>query len=135
MWLFLDQCIVNYISSSFFLFSPNNSRLRSLDHVIEYLTTEGTCKCGLECPLFAQKVFNFDARIPSKPLLSGSNSEPSNSTCKHCVNDNSDAPDTKQSVDTAAKQLNDVTPQGVGQKRGTSCHLYDISTSKLSFNF
>ncbi|XP_067020394.1 uncharacterized protein [Acropora muricata] len=105
-------------NGSILYISPNNSRLRSLDHVIEYLTTEGTCKCGLECPLFAQKVFNFDARIPSKPLLSGSNSEPSNSTCKHCVNDNSDVPDTKQSVDTAAKQLNDVTPQGAGQKRG-----------------
>nr|CAD7409542.1 unnamed protein product [Timema cristinae] len=40
--------------------NPSNTALRSLDHVKEYLQTPGTCKCGLECPLNTETVFNFD---------------------------------------------------------------------------
>ncbi|XP_077369219.1 methyl-CpG-binding domain protein 5 [Festucalex cinctus] len=40
--------------------SPNGSVLSSLDQVKNYLLTDGTCKCGLECPLILHKVFNFD---------------------------------------------------------------------------
>ncbi|XP_049609137.1 methyl-CpG-binding domain protein 5 isoform X1 [Syngnathus scovelli] len=40
--------------------SPSGSVLSSLDQVKNYLLTDGTCKCGLECPLVLHKVFNFD---------------------------------------------------------------------------
>jgi len=32
----------------------------------EYLTTVGTCKCGLECPLRPEQVFNFDPKVSGK---------------------------------------------------------------------
>ncbi|XP_069472606.1 methyl-CpG-binding domain protein 5 isoform X2 [Ambystoma mexicanum] len=40
--------------------SPSGSLLSCLDQVKTYLLTDGTCKCGLECPLILPKVFNFD---------------------------------------------------------------------------
>uniref|UniRef100_A0A3P8TTJ0 Methyl-CpG binding domain protein 5 n=1 Tax=Amphiprion percula TaxID=161767 RepID=A0A3P8TTJ0_AMPPE len=40
--------------------SPSGSVLSSLEQVKTYLLTDGTCKCGLECPLILHKVFNFD---------------------------------------------------------------------------
>lgn len=40
--------------------SPSGSVLSSLEQVKTYLLTDGTCKCGLECPLILPKVFNFD---------------------------------------------------------------------------
>ncbi|XP_076871815.1 methyl-CpG-binding domain protein 5 [Brachyhypopomus gauderio] len=40
--------------------SPSGSVLSCLDQVKSYLLTDGTCKCGLECPLVLPKVFNFD---------------------------------------------------------------------------
>nr|DBA19726.1 TPA: hypothetical protein GDO54_015509 [Pyxicephalus adspersus] len=40
--------------------SPSGSHLSCLDQVKAYLLTDGTCKCGLECPLILPKVFNFD---------------------------------------------------------------------------
>ena len=105
----------------FLFLSPNNSRLRSLEHVVEYLKTEGTCKCGLDCPLFVQDVFNFDARIPSKLIPVGTRPESSKSGCKHCVTDSSDAVNPKQSVDIGAKQSNDAklpSISALGSKRG-----------------
>ena len=48
-----------------FLFSPSGSELKSVDEVQEYLLKDGTCKCGLECPLDLQKVFDFDAQVLS----------------------------------------------------------------------
>ncbi|XP_033825547.1 methyl-CpG-binding domain protein 6 [Periophthalmus magnuspinnatus] len=39
--------------------SPSGTSLSSLDEVKTYLLTDGTCKCGLECPLVLHKVFNF----------------------------------------------------------------------------
>ncbi len=40
----------------FFFFSPSGTVLRSVDEVRVYLRTDGTCKCGLECPLVPNKV-------------------------------------------------------------------------------
>uniref|UniRef100_A0A8C8REU0 Methyl-CpG binding domain protein 6 n=1 Tax=Pelusios castaneus TaxID=367368 RepID=A0A8C8REU0_9SAUR len=40
--------------------SPSGTTLTSLDQTRAYLLTDGTCKCGLECPLNMHKVFNFD---------------------------------------------------------------------------
>lgn len=40
--------------------TPSNCALWSLDEVVGYLLSEGTCKCGLDCPLVIHHVFNFD---------------------------------------------------------------------------
>ncbi|XP_067314812.1 methyl-CpG-binding domain protein 6 [Pseudorasbora parva] len=49
----VEDGVVSYIS-------PSDTVLRSVDEVRVYLRTDGTCKCGLECPLVPNKVFNFD---------------------------------------------------------------------------
>lgn len=52
--------------------SPSGTVLSSLDEVKTYLLTDGTCKCGLECPLIIHKVFNFTVGVKveqhSQPL-------------------------------------------------------------------
>lgn len=107
------------------LFSPNNSRLRSLENVIEYLKTDGTCKCGLECPFFIHKVFNFDARIPSKPILVNSRAEPLQSGCKHYVIDYLDVSNNlQQSSEATGNEASDAKLSGfsaVAPKRGAVC--------------
>lgn len=47
----------------FLFYSPSSTALGSLDQLKEYLTTAGTCKCGLECPLRPEQVFNFDPKV------------------------------------------------------------------------
>ncbi|XP_018591085.1 methyl-CpG-binding domain protein 5 isoform X2 [Scleropages formosus] len=47
-------------SSRVVYISPSGSVLSCLEQVKTYLLTDGTCKCGLECPLVLPKVFNFD---------------------------------------------------------------------------
>jgi hypothetical protein len=37
-----------------------------LDAVRQYLESPTSCKCGLQCPLIVEKVFNFDTTIKSK---------------------------------------------------------------------
>ncbi|GIY28070.1 methyl-CpG-binding domain protein 5 [Caerostris extrusa] len=46
--------------------SPSEIYLHSLQEVAVYLQTEGTCKCGLECPLMLNKVFNFNPMATTK---------------------------------------------------------------------
>lgn len=47
----------NSLNFSFlFLYSPSGSLLSCLEQVKTYLLTDGTCKCGLECPLVLPKV-------------------------------------------------------------------------------
>lgn len=48
-----------------FCFSPSGVRLSSHDDVREYLQQNGTCKCGLECPVIVEKTFNFDRQVSS----------------------------------------------------------------------
>ncbi|XP_015233269.1 PREDICTED: mucin-5AC-like [Cyprinodon variegatus] len=43
--------------------SPSGTTLSTLDEVKTYLLTDGTCKCGLECPLIIHKVFNFSVGV------------------------------------------------------------------------
>ncbi|XP_051280210.1 proline-rich protein 36 [Dicentrarchus labrax] len=43
--------------------SPSGTALSSLDEVKTYLLSDGTCKCGLECPLIIHKVFNFTVGV------------------------------------------------------------------------
>ena len=44
-------------------FSPSNVELKSFDELKEYLLRDGTCKCGLECPLELPKLFDFDTQV------------------------------------------------------------------------
>ncbi|CAF1377903.1 unnamed protein product [Rotaria sordida] len=46
--------------------SPTHVILDSLDAIRQYLETPSSCKCGLQCPLIVDKVFNFDSTIKSK---------------------------------------------------------------------
>ena len=48
--------------------SPAEILLESLEDVRQYLLTEGTCKCGLQCPLIVEKTFVFDVSIPSRHM-------------------------------------------------------------------
>ena len=41
-------------------FSPTDCLIWSLNDAVRYLMTDGTCKCGLECPFLVQDLFNFD---------------------------------------------------------------------------
>ena len=54
---------VNIHLGVFFLFSPSGIELKSVEDVKDYLLNEGTCKCGLECPLVVDKVFDFDNAV------------------------------------------------------------------------
>ena len=53
----------------FFLFpsSPSGVRLASVEQIQQYLQSEGTCKCGLECPLHVDKTFSFNPQVTSRP--------------------------------------------------------------------
>ncbi|XP_069688774.1 nuclear receptor coactivator 6-like isoform X2 [Periplaneta americana] len=56
-----------HINGAIVYISPSNTALSSLDHLKEYLQTQGTCKCGLECPLKCDTVFNFDPKVATRP--------------------------------------------------------------------
>lgn len=63
MGYFLQLPCANF---QFLFFSPSSCCLKSYENVIEYLKTEGTCKCGLDCPFFIHHVFNFDTSVQNK---------------------------------------------------------------------
>ncbi|RWS27694.1 uncharacterized protein B4U80_05917 [Leptotrombidium deliense] len=56
----------NVIEGRVVYITPSNYVLWSLQEIVYYLQSEGTCKCGLECPLIVSKIFNFDPRLQSK---------------------------------------------------------------------
>ncbi|XP_023313240.1 nuclear receptor coactivator 6 isoform X3 [Anoplophora glabripennis] len=56
-------------NGSIIYISPSNTALSSPEQVKEYLLTEGTCKCGLECHFKYDSVFNFDPKVVSKPWV------------------------------------------------------------------
>lgn len=58
-WLRLQE------GQSIVYYSPSFVRLTSYQTIKQYLSTEGTCKCGLECPILVEKVFNFDLNVSS----------------------------------------------------------------------
>ncbi|XP_050927095.1 LOW QUALITY PROTEIN: mucin-17-like [Lates calcarifer] len=65
--------------------SPSGTALSCLDEVKTYLLTDGTCKCGLECPLIIHKVFNFTVGVKveqhSQPL--GKTEQDMTKLCNH----------------------------------------------------
>ena len=52
----LDKSFVAYIS-------PSGAKFSNIHEIRDYLLTPNTCKCGLECPLNINEVFNFDPTI------------------------------------------------------------------------
>ena len=53
------------ISENVIYRSPSGIELKSKEEIKEYLLKEGTCKCGLECPLEIEDVFDFDTEVSS----------------------------------------------------------------------
>lgn len=65
-----EEKLVHYVS-------PSGYRLKSQQDIRNYLLSDDTCKCGLECPLNIYEVFNFnpamvDAKVKAKPSANGS---------------------------------------------------------------
>ncbi|XP_062853230.1 mucin-17 [Trichomycterus rosablanca] len=65
--------------------SPSATVLCSVEEVRAYLLADGTCKCGLECPLVLHKVFNFDptAGVQAPSHQSGKVEEDMTKLCNH----------------------------------------------------
>ena len=55
------------IGENIVYFSPSGIQLKTGHEIKEYLMTEGTCKCGLECPVTVENVFDFDQKV--SPVL------------------------------------------------------------------
>ena len=51
------------IGENIVYFSPSGIQLKTGQEIKEYLMTEGTCKCGLECPVTVENVFDFDQKV------------------------------------------------------------------------
>ena len=45
--------------------------MKSVEEVKEYLVTEGTCKCGLNCPLRVEADFDFDHTVSFLSVIRG----------------------------------------------------------------
>ncbi len=65
-----------------FLFSPNKSRLRSMEDIKFYLIDSETCKCGLKCPLKAEETFSFNPLVPSVAPVKQDPTKPGCGSCK-----------------------------------------------------
>ncbi|XP_030553925.1 pneumococcal serine-rich repeat protein isoform X2 [Drosophila novamexicana] len=69
--------------------SPTGKTMRTQFQIKDYLLTQGTCKCGLPCPLRPEYFFDFNAQVPNMPLKvsPGSGQETVNATttslCSH----------------------------------------------------
>lgn len=65
--------------------SPSGTSLSSLDEVKTYLLTDGTCKCGLECPLVIHKVFSFalGVKVEQPSLSVGKAEQDMTKLCNH----------------------------------------------------
>uniref|UniRef100_A0A673XK88 Methyl-CpG-binding domain protein 5-like n=1 Tax=Salmo trutta TaxID=8032 RepID=A0A673XK88_SALTR len=65
--------------------SPSGTVLSSLEEVKSYLLTDGTCKCGLECPLVIHKVFNFSlgVKVQQRSQLVGKAEQDMTKLCNH----------------------------------------------------
>ena len=70
---------------SFLFYSPSNVPLCSVEEVNDYLLSDSTCKCGLECPVVVAKTFNFDTSLESRPwsLEQTNSSEDLTNLCNH----------------------------------------------------
>ena len=71
-----------FLADKVVYFSPSGIQLKSADEIKEYLFTEGTCKCGLDCPLAVENAFDFDPQKVSEVSLPNSITV-KNQGCKH----------------------------------------------------
>ncbi|KAK6644399.1 hypothetical protein RUM43_000666 [Polyplax serrata] len=55
------------VDGSIIYLSPSNVALNSIEQIKMYLQTAGTCKCGLECPVNCDSMFNFNPKVISRP--------------------------------------------------------------------
>jgi hypothetical protein len=67
--------------------SPTGIKLKSLSDVRNYLLSDGTCKCGFECPFYLDAMFSFDPNVfvESNTIRTKFNSK----SCKHSKEHNS----------------------------------------------
>ncbi|CAG7831507.1 unnamed protein product, partial [Allacma fusca] len=42
---------------------PSGTKLRTWDELKNYICSDGTCKCGLSCPLRLEQSFSFDPKV------------------------------------------------------------------------
>lgn len=72
------------INGSVVYITPSNCLLWSLDEVVGYLLSDGTCKCGLDCPLVVHQVFNFDpCTCIQNSIMETSQSQVNQNLCNH----------------------------------------------------
>lgn len=91
--------------------SPSDALLWSMEEIARYLMTEGTCKCGLECPFQIDQIFNFDANIRFQKY---STSQPSNDRfCSH-----------KAKLNAIAEYNQHASNHQQAHNNNTSMHLY-----------
>ena len=74
------------INGSVVYTTPSNYLLWSLHEISLYLQSDGTCKCGIDCPLILENVFNFDPRVQTIAYFPNkSNESSSRKLCNHCT--------------------------------------------------
>jgi hypothetical protein len=98
--------------------SPSGIQLKSITDIYKYLTSDNTCKCGLQCPLDIKKCFNFDPQIESSQLLD----PPAifNKKCCQIEHQDQDQDQPKQQLKrkkNQTKKTSNSLPQVVKKKR------------------
>ncbi|CAL8109698.1 unnamed protein product [Orchesella dallaii] len=53
----------NTNTSGVLYISPSDTKIRNLDELKNYIGSDGTCKCGLSCPLRLEVAFSFDPKV------------------------------------------------------------------------
>ena len=97
--------------------SPSNIVLKSRQEISNYLLSSNTCKCGLECPLDINKVFNFDPKYQS--ILSYNNGDELNKTCcMHVIRQQKSNNDSNKSSYKRKKQEEEGAEQQTPKKKG-----------------
>ena len=62
----IKDVTLHYATDEVILFcSPDLHKLCSHEELLAYLTTEGTCKCGLRCPFHLEQQFSFKPSVIS----------------------------------------------------------------------
>ncbi|XP_046846836.1 uncharacterized threonine-rich GPI-anchored glycoprotein PJ4664.02-like [Xenia sp. Carnegie-2017] len=77
-----NRCLEN---GNIVYFSPSQVCLKSKEDIAQYLVSDKTCKCGIDCPLFIDKVFEFDASILSRHFKLSDLEKSHNSRCKETI--------------------------------------------------
>lgn len=100
--------------------SPSGVALYSIQDIKNYLLSDGTCKCGLECPLNVNDVFSFDVKTKH------SNAKLNNSHKHKCAifKDETDA------LKKLKKKLNASSSVSPGKTARTALTTTQLNTKK-----